>query len=200
MGSISSAGGQRHRRRDRLCAHTRRRACISTVIGWASWVVFGQRDSAQRPAARATARLSAAWWPSTRSWSWARLLQHGLAVVGEEDVRQFSPALAIQDNGAACAPLLIARAGQDHPALIQGLDAFVQAALAANIPPRPAEPPARAHGFDILDDDERSREIIARAIRLRPDAHSLTGAASKSRITSTDACLRDYESHNLRNL
>jgi acetyl esterase/lipase len=91
-------------------------------------------------------------------------VEHGLAVVDEEDVRRFSPALALQEDGAACAPLLIARAGQDHPALNQGLDAFAQAALAANIPLDLMNHPRGQHGFDIYNDDERSREIITRAI------------------------------------
>jgi acetyl esterase/lipase len=110
-------------------------------------------------------------------------VQHGLAVVDEEDVRQFSPALAIHDDGAACAPLLIARAGQDHPALSQGLDAFVQAALAANIPLDLMNHPRGQHGFDILDDDERSREIIAHAIAfVQTHLQYLTSAPANATI------------------
>jgi acetyl esterase/lipase len=91
-------------------------------------------------------------------------VQHGLAVVDEADVRRFSPALALQGDSATLPPPLIDRAGQDHPALNQGLDAFVQAALAANIPLDLLNHPRGQHGFDILDDDERSREIIIRTI------------------------------------
>jgi acetyl esterase/lipase len=90
-------------------------------------------------------------------------VQHGLAVVDEEDVQRFSPALALQGDSATLPPLLIARAGQDHPALHQGLDAFVQAALAANIPLDLLNHPRGQHGFDLLD-DARSHEIIARTL------------------------------------
>ena len=41
---------------------------------------------------------------------------------------------------------------------------FVQEALAGNAPLELMNNPAGRHGFDILDDDERSREIIARAV------------------------------------
>jgi len=96
-------------------------------------------------------------------------VQHGLAVVDEEDVRRFSPALALQGGDATRPPLLIARAGQDHPALNQGLDAFVQAALAANISLDLLNHPRGQHGFDMLDDDARSREIIAHTIAFVQD-------------------------------
>lgn len=91
-------------------------------------------------------------------------VQHGLAAVDEDLVRRFSPALALQGDSATLPPLLLARAGQDHPALNQGLDAFVQAALAANMPLDLLNHPRGQHGFDILDDDARSHEIIAHTL------------------------------------
>jgi dienelactone hydrolase len=61
-------------------------------------------------------------------------------------------------------PMFIARAGLDQPLINQSIDAFVQEALAGNVPLELMHHPAGRHGFDILDDDERSREIIARAV------------------------------------
>jgi dienelactone hydrolase len=61
-------------------------------------------------------------------------------------------------------PMFIARAGLDQPLINESIDAFVQEALAGNVPLELMNHPAGRHGFDILDDDERSREIIARAV------------------------------------
>ncbi|HJY37404.1 MAG TPA: dienelactone hydrolase family protein [Steroidobacteraceae bacterium] len=61
-------------------------------------------------------------------------------------------------------PMFVARAGLDQPMINQSIDTFVQEALAGNAPLELMNHPAGRHGFDILDDDERSREIIARAV------------------------------------
>jgi dienelactone hydrolase len=61
-------------------------------------------------------------------------------------------------------PMFVARAGLDQPLINQAIDAFVQEALAGNAPLELMNHPAGRHGFDILDDDARSREIIARAV------------------------------------
>ena len=59
-------------------------------------------------------------------------------------------------------PMLIARAGQDNPHLNTTVDTFVKEALAAGAPLELLNHPTGRHGFDILDDDARSREILAR--------------------------------------
>jgi len=61
-------------------------------------------------------------------------------------------------------PMFVARAGLDQPMINQSIDTFVQEALAGNAPLELMNHPAGRHGFDILDDDDRSREIIARAV------------------------------------
>ena len=61
-------------------------------------------------------------------------------------------------------PMFIARAGLDQPLINETIDLFVQEALAGNAMLDVMNHPAGRHGFDILDDDERSREIIARAV------------------------------------
>ncbi len=58
-------------------------------------------------------------------------------------------------------PMFIARAGQDAvPGLNAGMDQFIAASLAANAPVTVVNHPAGEHGFDMLNDDDRSREII----------------------------------------
>ena len=61
-------------------------------------------------------------------------------------------------------PMFIARAGLDQPMINRTIDLFVQEALAGNALLELMNHPAGRHGFDILDDDDRSREIIARAV------------------------------------
>jgi len=77
--------------------------------------------------------------------------------------QQLSPAVHVRARGAGL-PMFIARAGLDQPLINQAIDAFVQEALAGNAPLELMNHPAGRHGFDILDDDARSREIIARAV------------------------------------
>jgi acetyl esterase/lipase len=86
------------------------------------------------------------------------------AVISDEDRRELSPAHHVQARAGRVAPLLVARAGLDHPFLNAGIDRFVQAALAANAPIDVMNHAAGRHAFDILDDDARSREIIARTV------------------------------------
>ena len=58
-------------------------------------------------------------------------------------------------------PMFFARAGQDTiPGLNAAMDRFIAAALAANAPVTVVNHPSGEHGFDMLNDDDRSREII----------------------------------------
>ena len=75
-----------------------------------------------------------------------------------ETRRLFSPVLHV---GAASPPVLIARAGLDHPLLNQGVDRFASAALERNAPLLLVNHPQGHHGFDVADPDARSREILA---------------------------------------
>jgi len=61
-------------------------------------------------------------------------------------------------------PMFIARAGLDTEMINQGVDSFVQEAIAANASLNFTNHPQGQHSFDCLNDDERSREIIASAI------------------------------------
>lgn len=76
---------------------------------------------------------------------------------------ELSAAAQVRAKGGGL-PMFVARAGLDQPMINRSIDTFVQEALAGNAPLDLMNHPAGRHGFDILDDDERSREIIARAV------------------------------------
>lgn len=82
----------------------------------------------------------------------------------EETLARFSPVAVLPEAGYEGPPLLIARAGLDQPWLNATIDAFVARALAANAPLDLLNHPKGQHGFDVLNDDDRSREILARTI------------------------------------
>jgi len=61
-------------------------------------------------------------------------------------------------------PVFIARAGLDRPALNKTIDVFIRKALVSNLLLDFANHPKGHHAFDVLDDDSRSRWIIAGTI------------------------------------
>lgn len=75
-------------------------------------------------------------------------------------MREFSPVSYLRAAPASIPPLFVARAGLDRPFLNESIDEFVQLAIAENMPITFMNHPQGLHGFDILNDDERSREII----------------------------------------
>jgi acetyl esterase/lipase len=76
-------------------------------------------------------------------------------------------------------PLFIARAGRDAiPTLNERLDRFVAAALVANAPITLLNHPTGVHGFDVENDDERSREIIRAALEFMKTHLNVRDAAS----------------------
>jgi dienelactone hydrolase len=86
------------------------------------------------------------------------------SAITDEIRREFSPAHHVRAEGGRTAPILVARAGLDHPFLNATIDRFVAEALAANAEIDVMNHPRGRHGFDFLDDDARSREIIVRTI------------------------------------
>lgn len=61
----------------------------------------------------------------------------------------------------SAAPMLLARAGLDDPGLNSGIDGFIAAAFAAGAQLDVLNHATGRHAFDIVDDNHRSREIIA---------------------------------------
>lgn len=87
-----------------------------------------------------------------------------LADLPENGMVTFSPGEELAGKEADVLPMFIARAGLDHPAINQSIDSFLQKALAANAEVEFVNYPEGHHGFDVLDDTTRSREIIALAM------------------------------------
>lgn len=77
-----------------------------------------------------------------------------------ETRRELSPVAQVEAGAPVKPPILIARAGRDNPWLNASIDRFAQAALARNVSLDLLTHPNGQHGFDILDDDARSREIL----------------------------------------
>jgi acetyl esterase/lipase len=86
------------------------------------------------------------------------------AAGGEDAAKEFSPLQQLKQKGQAVPPLLVARAGLDNPALNVALGRFAQEAMTRNVTIDFVNHAAGHHGFDFLDDDERTREIIRRTI------------------------------------
>jgi acetyl esterase/lipase len=90
----------------------------------------------------------------------------------------FSPAAHVPGS-LTRVPLLLARAGLDAPAVNDSIDSFVRAALSGNTMIECLNHPAGHHAFDLLDDDDRSREIIKRAMEF-VQSHLSTDSAEVS--------------------
>ena len=76
----------------------------------------------------------------------------------------FSPITYLRKEGPRLPPMFIGRAGRDAPSLNETVDRFIARALELNEMIEVMNHPGGRHGFDILDDDARSREVIARAL------------------------------------
>lgn len=57
-------------------------------------------------------------------------------------------------------PIVLTRAGREHPAIAAGVAAFVEAAQSAGATLELFDAPNGQHGFDYLDDTDESREAI----------------------------------------
>jgi acetyl esterase/lipase len=90
--------------------------------------------------------------------------------IGAELRRTFSALVGLGEDARSAPPLLVARAGLDHPWLNGGIDRFVAAATARGATLDLLNHPEGRHGFDILDDDERSRQIIRRTLEFLRDS------------------------------
>jgi dienelactone hydrolase len=84
----------------------------------------------------------------------SRLLRCAVLCYGPPDLEP-DPALP---------PVLVVRAGRDHPDLNRAIDAFVVAALAANLPVELVNHPDGHHAFDTVDDTDESRRVIRRVL------------------------------------
>lgn len=79
-------------------------------------------------------------------------------------LREFSPLYYLDKNRKNVPPMFIARAGLDDADSNESTDRFIQAALSNNLTIDSMNHPQGHHGFDVDDDNDRSREIIKRAV------------------------------------
>jgi acetyl esterase/lipase len=79
------------------------------------------------------------------------------------------PLSASSEPGRPLPPILIARAGLDEPELNAGIERFVHDALAQGAPLDLLNQPTGRHAFDMLDDEERSRQIIRHTLHFLTD-------------------------------
>ena len=84
--------------------------------------------------------------------------------ITDDVTREFSPLARLEAASPNLAPIFIARAGRDEPGLNVAVDSFIQRALARKVTLDFSNHAEGQHGFDVLDDNPRTREIIARTL------------------------------------
>jgi acetyl esterase/lipase len=77
---------------------------------------------------------------------------------------ELSPLAQLRKGAGPFPPVLIARAAFDDPWLNQTVDAFVAAALEKKLTLDLLTVPTGHHAFDILDDQDRSRQVIGATV------------------------------------
>jgi dienelactone hydrolase len=84
--------------------------------------------------------------------------------IANELLAEYSPITHLEQRGAGMPPLLIAKAALDRPGINDTIDAFVERATALGAPVELEVHEEGRHAFDVIDEGERSRQIIHRAI------------------------------------
>ena len=98
-------------------------------------------------------------------------IEMGMGSIPEETFHKFSPVSFLASDDSPLAPMLIVRAGLDHPKLNQSIDRFLNKALSANVWVELINYPQGPHAFDILVDNPQSRQIIARTLQFLKTTH-----------------------------
>jgi acetyl esterase/lipase len=82
----------------------------------------------------------------------------------EELLAEYSPITHLERRRGRIPPLFIAKAGLDRPGINESIDAYVKRSEALGAPIELQVHEDGRHGFDILDEGNRSRLIIRRAV------------------------------------
>ena len=77
----------------------------------------------------------------------------------------YNPIVRMRRDPDKLPPMLIARAGKDRAPLNEGIDRFLAEAPAKNLAIEVVNYPEGQHGFDLFDDNDRSRQIVRRALQ-----------------------------------
>jgi acetyl esterase/lipase len=83
----------------------------------------------------------------------------------EKEHREFSAVTHIKQNPEKMMPILVVKAGLDSTDLNESIEGFVKEARTNRIPLVYLEHPEGQHAFDVLDEDDKSREIIQQTIQ-----------------------------------
>jgi acetyl esterase/lipase len=86
------------------------------------------------------------------------------STIADEVLERYSPVANMASGDKQIAPIFVARAGLDNPVLNESIERFIREAVARNVMVDFCNHPGGRHGFDVLDDNDRSREIIRRTI------------------------------------
>jgi dienelactone hydrolase len=107
-----------------------------------------------------TARCVVGYYPMMDSGTW------GLPADGRRDqaMKDFSPTHQIAAGQGRTPPVLLVRAGIDNPDLLATIENFVDEAIAWNADLTFLNYPQGHHAFDIRDDNDQSRAIIAATV------------------------------------
>jgi acetyl esterase/lipase len=84
--------------------------------------------------------------------------------VPEPGASDLSPVSLVARAAGPFPPTLIARAERDNPRINQSVDDFVRGAIAGGVSLDLLTLPGGQHGFDVLDDTARSREVIEKTL------------------------------------
>jgi len=105
------------------------------------------------------------------------VVTYAILSLGEADqdprLAPYSAVVQARERADKFPPTLVVRAGRDAKVLNDSIDAFISAALLKNAPVSLINYPAGDHGFEILNDSDETRRVIAQSIawvksRLRP--------------------------------
>jgi RNA polymerase sigma factor (sigma-70 family) len=91
--------------------------------------------------------------------------------------RLYSPLAQVRDGRKPLPPMLIAQAGRDEPYISRSVEAFLEESRRRGMPVEVVDYPQGAHAFDIEQDTDESRAVIARGVQFvkqhllaKPDA------------------------------
>jgi acetyl esterase/lipase len=91
--------------------------------------------------------------------------------ITDEEIHEWSATAALGTSAEGLPPILVTIADRDSQALVHGADTFAARARELGVNVRIERHPNGQHGFDVRDDDGRSRELILDALEFF--AHAL---------------------------
>jgi acetyl esterase/lipase len=86
--------------------------------------------------------------------------------VADAVLEEFSPICHLPRDGRSVPPMLVVRAGRDRPVFNDAIDRFVAEAVQRGATVDFLTHPEGQHGFDVLDADDRSHDIVGRTLTL----------------------------------